>query len=696
MKKGVIHLAGTDFSHLTNDELINGIQSLKLPDYIRSKAYGDDVRESLAQMTEMTIQLGVNMGLSPEDALKWARKLQETISQSDFDSWVATLLDGGPSIFMNTLSELQTTYPNGASGVALVRETDPAKIYVWNGSAWEDFGQYQGIEVKDGSITSSKLSEGAVTPEITTFLKIGKNLFDKNRIIRGELVNQTNGTINVNASHWRTDDFISIEPNETYTIQPHTPDSTRIAFYSEKNLSSFITGSAQTATMTAPSNAKYLMFSASGPVEPFQLEKNSIATKYESYKLTPTFDILSAGVVTSDVIGRKSVTRNKTDFIISSKNLFTKDDARLGWWYTGSLWEVNENYNATKKIPVEPNTEYVFSQDVVRYLFLNSSGEVSKTGITTSENRVMVSPNDATHIILSMTLGRWNINNLQLEEGTEPTPYEPYSLKLSPEIEVVTATSHSELYGKSILFIGDSNTHVNTWPQMIANRTGATTFNGGMGATRLLDQSNLDETYFYNFLNGCAVADALATGDFTELDYYGGLLDAEVINSNPDYLEQIQNIKDAYAEIENLDSIVISYGTNDVNNMASALGTEDSFDRTTWCGAINYVIKTISEAHPHIKIYFATPPFRAKMSGTVATTSDDGVEGRLYMPEMSEKMVAITKANHLPCLDLYFKSGINKYTASAYLNNLEVDGTHYNNHGEEHVSWLYQKFLENS
>ena len=154
----MIHLAGTDFSHLTNDELINGIKALNLPDYIRSKAHGIDVRETLAQMTEMTIQLGVNMGLSPDDALSWARKLQESVSQSEFDSWVATLLDGGPSIFMNTLSELQSTYPNGAAGVALVRETDPAKIYVWNGTAWEDFGDYQGIEVKDGTITLEKLA----------------------------------------------------------------------------------------------------------------------------------------------------------------------------------------------------------------------------------------------------------------------------------------------------------------------------------------------------------------------------------------------------------------------------------------------------------------------------------------------------------------------------------------------------------
>ena len=146
-----------DFTRLTPDEKINGIKATKLPDYFRTKYHGGDVRETFAQLSELTIQLGINMGLSPDDAVSWARKLQEAVPRSEFDSWVATLVDGGPSIFMNTLNELKTTYPKGAAGVALVRETDPAKIYVWNGTAWEAFGDYQGIELKDGTVDYLKL-----------------------------------------------------------------------------------------------------------------------------------------------------------------------------------------------------------------------------------------------------------------------------------------------------------------------------------------------------------------------------------------------------------------------------------------------------------------------------------------------------------------------------------------------------------
>ena len=244
-------MAGTDFSHLTNDELIKGIKALDLPDYIRSKAYGIDVRETLAQMTEMTIQLGVNMGLSPDEALKWARKLQESVSQSEFDSWVATLLDGGPSIFMNTLSELQSTYPNGAAGVALVRETDPARIYVWNGSAWEDFGAYQGIEVKDGTITKEKLAD--------TYLEIDrkyKNLFDKDTVLKGYFVNATNGAVQTNASYSVAE--IPIVGGRTY-IKNSNPTG---AWYDGNG--AFISGVAfnEPQPMTAPINARIAKVSA--------------------------------------------------------------------------------------------------------------------------------------------------------------------------------------------------------------------------------------------------------------------------------------------------------------------------------------------------------------------------------------------------------------------------------------------------
>ena len=93
-------MAGTDFSHLTDDELINGIKALNIPDYIRTKSYGIDVRETLAQMTEMLMQLAYNQGMDPQQAQDWVSQLNNKIAKgnvtmSDLSQEIKEAFTGG-------------------------------------------------------------------------------------------------------------------------------------------------------------------------------------------------------------------------------------------------------------------------------------------------------------------------------------------------------------------------------------------------------------------------------------------------------------------------------------------------------------------------------------------------------------------------------------------------------------------------
>ena len=93
-------MAGTDFSHLTDDELINGIKALNIPDYIRTKSYGIDVRETLAQMTEMLMRLAINQGMSPQEAQDFLARFNNKINKgevtmSDLTQEVKEALTGG-------------------------------------------------------------------------------------------------------------------------------------------------------------------------------------------------------------------------------------------------------------------------------------------------------------------------------------------------------------------------------------------------------------------------------------------------------------------------------------------------------------------------------------------------------------------------------------------------------------------------
>ena len=122
----MIYLAGTDFSHLTDDELMNGIKALNIPDYIRSKSYGIDVRETLAQMTEMLMQLAYNQGMNPQQAQDWVSQLNNKITKGQ--------------VTMSDLSqEIKEAFTGGAVAVVGVDAVDT-------------------VNVKNGAITIEKIS----------------------------------------------------------------------------------------------------------------------------------------------------------------------------------------------------------------------------------------------------------------------------------------------------------------------------------------------------------------------------------------------------------------------------------------------------------------------------------------------------------------------------------------------------------
>ncbi|MEM5567679.1 hypothetical protein AAF695_02775 [Aerococcus viridans] len=70
-----------DYTHLTSEELIEGIAVLKVPEYIRSKGYIHDLTETLAQMSAMLIQLAFNQGLDVQQAQEWAMQLNNKVTK---------------------------------------------------------------------------------------------------------------------------------------------------------------------------------------------------------------------------------------------------------------------------------------------------------------------------------------------------------------------------------------------------------------------------------------------------------------------------------------------------------------------------------------------------------------------------------------------------------------------------------------
>lgn len=430
-------------------------QISELVRFIREKVYGIDVREALALGLQKAYDDASKNGNANMEVLR-ARgvfnvladrlndsdgRLAQRVTQSDFDSWIATLLDGGPSIFYETLAALEADYPNGAAGIALVRESDPARIYVWDGTKWADYGPYQGIELKNNS----------VRPETTTFIRRTKNLYHGN-LIEG-LIDGTHtgvgGYLRTPSNGYGKVCIIEIEPNQSYTITPYGGDRNRYAVFNEypkindkSDVYLFSSdGNKVPFTFTNNSQGRYLVLylSSIGDNVPCQVEEGSISTNYLPYY---HFESGYIADINGNKINDRSLDMEKMRFSkISPKNLY-HGDLTLGFitgsnTNVGGVFSLGDTYpnSHVTIIEIQPNKTYtitpyggdrnryaVFSEYPVlnmsanRYLF-SKDGDRSPFTFT----------NDGQGKYLMLFLSSTGEDVIcQVEEGRESTDYEPY------------------------------------------------------------------------------------------------------------------------------------------------------------------------------------------------------------------------------------------------------------------------------
>ncbi len=130
---------------------------------------------------------------------------------------------------------------------------------------------------------------------------------------------------------------------------------------------------------------------------------------------------------------------------------------------------------------------------------------------------------------------------------------------------------------------------------------------------------------------------------------------------------------------EQLDYIVIAYGLNDYFS-AVAISSEDTFDTSTYQGALRYSMQAIQQAYPEIEIILIAPTYCQLYSyGKVVADSYDqdygggtGEEYALAAKEVAEEM-------EVTFVDMFHDFKINRRNGLRYL----VDATHLTEKGRE-------------
>lgn len=158
----------TDFGDVDPNKLH---QISELTSWMRTKAKGSDVREIIAQLFERTWLENIKAGNANMEVVK-ARGTEATLGDrldrmtSNIDSkasakWVEkslnNILSTTPKASLASLEEIQSTYPNGANGIVVAR--DSGKWYFWSDASktWTEGGIYQSRVIGENEVTADNV-----------------------------------------------------------------------------------------------------------------------------------------------------------------------------------------------------------------------------------------------------------------------------------------------------------------------------------------------------------------------------------------------------------------------------------------------------------------------------------------------------------------------------------------------------------
>ncbi|PJI34075.1 hypothetical protein CU320_01700 [Acinetobacter pseudolwoffii] len=237
------------------------------------------------------------------------------------------------------------------------------------------------------------------------------------------------------------------------------------------------------------------------------------------------------------------------------------------------------------------------------------------------------------------------------------------------------ASSH--FAGKKIVCFGDSITEFGTYPQQIGTRLGASGYNVGFGGCRWAKHTNA----LYDPFSMYRVADYIATENLTGLmDAAIALRDSAQADDNTAAVTRLQSL-----DFSTVDYVTIFYGTNDFSG-PNPIGTDSDTTGDTVKGAINLTLDKLLTKYPNLKIVLITPIWRARMLTGDGLESDSNPNSLgLYLRDYVEAIKDMGTKYHVPVLDLYNTSGINKYTKAQYISS---DGLHLNAAGDTHLANL--------
>lgn len=586
------------------------------------------------------------------------------------------------SDLVTRVNAIKQDIENGAAHASIAKTvsemTNLSKIYVYvgnesgytygnwyyhNGTSWVSGGVYNASVVETDKTLSveDKAADGKAVGDAINELKsdlenisnrfdevVGKNIFDKSKIIRNKSLSSSSGSI-VDVDGYCISDFIEVKEGETYTISyAHT-----MPYYdaTQKFVANGFGTIDNSKTFTIPNGVKYIRFSTGlNLVDTVQVEVGTKTTKYEEYTISTKLkdECLPNDVATKDYIDNRVPISDKSFRPI-------KCDVQSGY-YDRVNFIPHGSYQSIK-IDVAEGEIYRIST----YLYAPAKGAVAwlydaKGTLIKKVGGFADNP--------SFEGGQ--VNDYEVEIPSQCVTLITTNYKIVDNINFVVKKyliGVMPLYGMNAIYIGDSITAIsNGWRPSFNEVTGVNEVRcTAVGGATI-----------------CDYADTIVNGDCTSSEHQNTLSNqVKSIMNNP--------------PTEDIDFIIIAMGTNDHADASEFDGgvtqfvngnnyiDVDTVDRKRYDGAMRWACEKLWDLFPYADIFFVTPiqgAERIRQTWVQIRKCD-------YMKEIAAYLGT-------PCIDATRNSGIygryeNANASGKYLN----DGLHPNMYGRKKLGRYY-------
>lgn len=227
--------------------------------------------------------------------------------------------------------------------------------------------------------------------------------------------------------------------------------------------------------------------------------------------------------------------------------------------------------------------------------------------------------------------------------------------------------------GKNVIWLGDSLIDYETpegftvayWFQ---KDTQANCYNWAQGGTSLATIGNAE----YDAFNASAMAEALTTKNFTNMDEYA----------------ESRGFKDRLAQMKKFDFstaqyIIIEYGTNDVWKGCTLDNGENSYDTSTSLGSLRTMYKTLLEYNPELKI------IQVGLQPWDAVNGNTGLKEYEVSKALNDGMKEVCEGLGIPFIDVYRYGLFNEYSEGTLQN-----GVHLTHEGKLRYAALIENFMD--